>query len=250
MIASRVSRVLNKRISFVSSRSIFINTETTPNPNSIKFLPGEEVLPEKYGSGKEFQSTSRQNIQYSPLATNLFDIDGINGVYLGRDFISVTKAADYPWSTLKPMVFSTIFDFFSEEDNEVMLDHPVVSDTAILDSDDEVVATIKELLESKIRPYVQDDGGDIFFVKFDEETGFVHVRLAGSCVGCPSSSITLRNGVENMLTHYIPEVRGIVDETSNDVEEDQANDRISTDRSLKFKPSTKMDHISGHFNPY
>lgn len=122
----------------------------------------------------------------------------------------------------------------------------MVSDTAILDTDDEVVATIKELLEAKIRPYVQDDGGDIFFVKFEEDTGFVYVRLAGSCVGCPSSSITLRNGVENMLMHYIPEVKGIVNATEDPADGDTENagphdySAEGQERKMTFKPTTEV----------
>ena len=245
---ARDTRIAIKSRAFFA-RNIFINTESTPNPNSIKFLPGKEVLPESYGSGREFQSTAKREIQCSPLAKSLFDIDGINGVYLGRDFISVTKANEYQWSTLKPQVFSTIFDFFSE-DKPVIIDAPIVSDTAILETDNEVVATIKELLETKIRPYVQEDGGDIFYVKFDEENGFVHVRLAGSCVGCPSSSITLRNGVENMLMHYIPEVKGIIEVST--LEGSDGKDECTThdysdkgsERELKFSPTTSANGIN------
>lgn len=226
-------------------RSIFINTESTPNPNSLKFLPGREVLPEEFGTGRGFELGQRAEIQKSPLAVSLFGIDGVQGVYLGRDFISVTKTNEFQWQMLKPQIFSSIFDFFSD-DRAVITDKPVVSDTAILDSDDEVVATIKELIETRIRPYVQEDGGDIHFVKYEEDVGLVHVRLAGSCVGCPSSSITLRNGVENMLTHYIPEVKGIVDATgTEDAENSFANDlgeegTAPTDngRTLKWNPTT------------
>lgn len=217
----------------IVSRNIFIDTETTPNPNSIKFLPGREVLPEKYGSGVGYEVGKRKEIQSSPLAIQLFGVDGVAGIYFGRDFISVTKTNVVQWQMLKPQIFSIIFDFFST-DKEIILDEPVVSDTTILESDSEIVATIKELLELKIRPYVQDDGGDIHFVDFDEEAGLVHVRLAGSCVGCPSSSITLRNGVENMLMHYIPEVKGIVDATDHTGEGGTEDDG----RSLSFHPTT------------
>lgn len=236
---------LLKKFTLPISRTIFIETESTPNPNSIKFLPGKEVLPESYGTGREFQRTQYKDFQSSPLAISVFEIDGINGVYLGRDFISVTKAPEYQWNILKPQVFSTIFDFFSE-DRPVILDSPVVSDTAILDTDDEVVATIKELLEAKIRPYVQEDGGDIFYVKFDEETGLVYVRLAGSCVGCPSSSITLRNGVENMLMHYIPEVKGIVNVDPGEEPDDGKTaphdySAEAQERKMTFTPTTQPD---------
>jgi len=144
----------------------------------------------------------------SPLAKKLFSFDGVKGVFLGRDFISVTKEPEVVWHTLKPLIFSGILDFYAEG-KAVIEDQPERSDTAILETDDEVVATIKELIESRVRPSVQDDGGDIFYVDFDPVRGIVKVRLAGSCVGCPSSSVTLRNGVENMLMHYVPEVKGI-----------------------------------------
>jgi Fe-S cluster biogenesis protein NfuA len=127
---------------------------------------------------------------------------------------------------LKPMIFSSILDFIAEG-KAAVLDAPEVSDTAVLDTDSEVVAAIKELIETKVRPSVQDDGGDIFFESFDDIKGIVKVRLAGSCVGCPSSSVTLRNGVERMLMHYIPEVKGIEEATSGDCD---------TTSKLEFHP--------------
>ena len=135
-------------------------------------------------------------------------------MFLGSDFITITKSKDDSWQVLKPLVFSQILDFYADENAKAYIpddiSNPLVSDTAILESDSQIVATIKELLESRVRPAVQEDGGDIFYAGFDEENGIVKVRLAGSCVGCPSSSVTLRNGVENMLMHYIAEVKGIL----------------------------------------
>jgi Fe-S cluster biogenesis protein NfuA len=110
---------------------------------------------------------------------------------------------------MRPEIFSTLMDFF-ESGQAVLVDEPIISDTTILDDDDEIVAMIKELIESRIRPAVQEDGGDIRYIGFDEHTGLVTVQLAGSCVGCPSSSVTLKQGVENMLMHYIPEVTNVV----------------------------------------
>lgn len=110
---------------------------------------------------------------------------------------------------MRPEIFSTLMDFF-DGDQPVLLDQPLITDTTILDDDDEVVAMIKELIEQRIRPAVQEDGGDIRYVDFEEDTGLVTVQLAGSCVGCPSSSVTLKQGVENMLMHYIPEVTNVV----------------------------------------
>ena len=123
------------------------------------------------------------------------------------------------WQNVKPDIFSTIMDFYAEG-IEAVSSAPEANDTTITDDDDEVVAMIKELLETRIRPAVQEDGGDIFYVRFDEDTGIVWLRLAGSCSGCPSSSVTLKNGVENMLMHYIPEVKE-VENVANDDGEDE-----------------------------
>jgi Fe-S cluster biogenesis protein NfuA len=199
----------------------------------MKFLPGQAVLGDAHGnSGMYFEltkkgssSNSKSNssladILKSPLAKSLFQISGIKSVFFGKDFITITKDVDESWHTMKPLVFSKIFDFYASGKpvyEDASKTDNTSTNTTILDTDDEVVATIKELLETRIRPSVQEDGGDIFYVGFDPITGIVQVRLAGSCVGCPSSSITLRNGVEKMLKHYIPEVTGIEDMTGTDV---------------------------------
>ncbi|RLN91327.1 hypothetical protein BBJ28_00014561 [Nothophytophthora sp. Chile5] len=188
-------------------RSMFIQTEPTPNPQSVKFLPGRAVLDDRFSTGVDFTPGSEE-VRRSPLAKKLFQIEGVVRVFFGKDFISVTKTEDEDWDALNAEIFATIMDFFASEE-EVMSDEPVITDTTILPEDDEVVVMIKELLEQRIRPSVQDDGGDIFYKGFDEKTGLVLVQLAGSCAGCPSSSVTLKHGVENMLKHYIPEVRGI-----------------------------------------
>jgi len=156
----------------------------------------------------------KESVLRSPLAMELFRIDGVKAVYLGADFVTVTKYAEQPWMLLRPQVFDAMMNFFGEhnERRPALLDRPEITDTTILDDDDEVVAMIKELIETRIRPAVQEDGGDIRYVSFDEETGLVTVRLAGSCVGCPSSSVTLKQGVENMLMHYISEVTSVVAE--------------------------------------
>jgi len=185
-----------------------VNTETTPNPQSMKFLPGQEILPESFGTGMYFQRGDMGEVEKSPLAKKMLSITGVKSIFLGRDFITVTKNTEEAWQIMKPMVFAQILDFIAEG-GPVVIDNPMVSDTTVLDTDDEVVATIKELLSTRVRPAVQEDGGDIFYVGFNPSDGMVSVRLAGSCVGCPSSAITLRNGVENMLMHYIPEVKGI-----------------------------------------
>lgn len=145
----------------------------------------------------------------------------------------VTKANEESWSYLRNLVMSEIFDFLASGQpvyRESLNPTENVTDTTILDSDSEIVAAIKELFEARIRPSVQEDGGDIFYVGFNEDTGIVQLRLAGSCVGCPSSSVTLRNGVENMLKHYIPEVKGIEELPQIDVNEE--------DNKLSFAPHT------------
>jgi len=229
-------RINDKACNRLFVRNLFIKTETTPNPNSMKFLPGKEVLPIDFGTGMYFQKTDIRDMQRSPFAKNLFSVDGVKGVFFSKDAITITKVPDSPWTILKPQLFSKILDFYGS-DTPIVSDYndAMISDTTILDDDDEVVAMIKELMETRVRPAVQDDGGDIYYEGFDESTGIVSVRLAGSCVGCPSSSITLRNGVENMLMHYIPEVKGIeevgaVDEDGNEILDDQ--------RSLNFSPTT------------
>jgi len=169
------------------------------------------VLDSPDGNGYYLQKTdATEDILKSPLASSLFKIDGVKAVYFGAEFVTVTKYAESKWQLIRPEIFSTLMDFFEQPDYQVLMDQPVITDTTILDDDDEIVAMIKELIEDRIRPAVQEDGGDIRYKDFEEDTGIVTVQLAGSCVGCPSSSVTLKNGVENMLMHYIPEVTAVV----------------------------------------
>lgn len=217
----------------LQKRTMFIQTVETPNPESLKFLPGRPVLTTDVNgdaaeaSGFYVTKTDKQETARSPLAKKLFEVEGVKAVYLGPDFISVTKYAEHHWSHIRTFIFSAIMDHYSSG-KPALSSTPEITDTTILEDDDEIVAMIKELLESRIRPAVQEDGGDIRYVGFDEESGMVQVQLAGSCVGCPSSSVTLKNGVENMLMHYIPEVTGVeaIEEESDeevkvDVTEDQ-----------------------------
>ncbi|CCI41534.1 unnamed protein product [Albugo candida] len=201
------------------TRNMFVQTEPTPNPNSLKFLPGKAVLDDRFTTGVDFVPGAPE-IRQSPLAKKLFQIDGINRVFFGKDFISITKGDDMHWDALRAEIFATIIDFYGSGE-ATMSDEPIITDTTILPEDDEVVAMIKELLEQRIRPSVQDDGGDIFYKGFDFEKGIVKLQLAGACAGCPSSSVTLKSGVENMLKHYIPEVLGI--EEVNDAELEEVN---------------------------
>ncbi|CCF50131.1 hypothetical protein NDA11_006468 [Ustilago hordei] len=191
----------------VQKRTMFIQTESTPNEDSLKFLPGRQVME---SGTHEFLDT--RSSMASPLAKKLFSIPGIVSVFYGPDFITVSKDASHQWSTLKPEIYSCIMEFFTAG-------HPLFadsesshgsSDTVILDTDSEVVAMIKELLDTRVRPAIQEDGGDLEYRGFGEDTdGIVKVKLKGSCRGCDSSTVTLKSGIERMLKHYIPEVQGV-----------------------------------------
>jgi Fe-S cluster biogenesis protein NfuA len=176
---------------------MFIQTEQTPNPATLKFLPGVAVMPTGTANFTDPQAVSR-----SPLAERLFTLPEVTGVFLGTDFITVTKAGDSDWFHLKPAVLGAIMEHFTTG-------QPVVTGTeevaASADAeDDEIVSAIKELLETRVRPAVAQDGGDIIFEDFSD--GIVYLHMQGSCAGCPSSTATLKAGIENMLRHYIPEV--------------------------------------------
>ncbi|XP_072164895.1 NFU1 iron-sulfur cluster scaffold homolog, mitochondrial-like isoform X1 [Diadema setosum] len=197
------------------ARSMFIQTQDTPNPNSLKFLPGVEVL----GSGT-MDFPSAMTAHGSPLARQLFRIEGVKGVFLGPDFITVTKVDDdnVEWKVLKPEVYATIMDFFASG-VPILTDDKAPADTEIQEDDDETVMMIKELLDTRIRPTVQEDGGDIVFMGF--ENGVVKLKLQGACTSCPSSIVTLKHGVQNMLQFYVPEVVEV-----EQVEDEQ--DEVST----------------------
>jgi Fe-S cluster biogenesis protein NfuA len=176
---------------------MFIQTEGTPNPASLKFLPGRDVL--RSGS---VDMPNAESAEQSPLAARLFQVDGVAGVFLGSDFITVTKRADKQWDTLKPALLGIIMEHFVA--SRPVLSEGIATPTESAAEDDEIVSQIKELLDTRVRPAVAQDGGDIVFRGFDR--GIVYVRLQGSCSGCPSSTATLRMGIENMLKHYVPEV--------------------------------------------
>lgn len=176
---------------------MFIQTEGTPNPESLKFLPGTTVM-----TSGSVDMPDREAARKSPLAERLFQVDGVTGVFLGGDFITVTKRSDKQWDLLKPALLGVIMEHF-------VANRPMLADGALMpaeaaEEDDEIVSQIKELLDTRVRPAVAQDGGDIVFRGFDR--GIVYVRLQGSCSGCPSSTATLRMGIENMLKHYVPEV--------------------------------------------
>ncbi|KAM7270158.1 hypothetical protein ACFE04_029372 [Oxalis oulophora] len=195
-------------------RTMFIQTQSTPNPSSLMFYPGKPVM--EVGSSDFPNARSAMN---SPLAKALFGIDGVTRVFFGSDFVTVTKSDETTWDFLKPEIFAAIMDF-STSGQPLFLDSQAAAakDTAINEDDSETVAMIKELLETRIRPSVQDDGGDIEYIGFDEETGIVKLKMQGACSGCPSSSVTLKSGIENMLMHYVPEVKAVEQEMDSEDE--------------------------------
>jgi Fe-S cluster biogenesis protein NfuA len=180
---------------------MFIQTEDTPNPATLKFIPGREVM-----STGVADFTSAEAAERSPLAQTLFGIGGVKGVFLGADFITVTKSDEKSWQTLKPMILGAIMDHYTSG-------RPIIGSGGAITSDDEefndgispeIVSQIKELIDTRVRPAVAQDGGDIIYKGFKEGTVYLHMR--GSCAGCPSSTATLKMGIENMLRHYVPEV--------------------------------------------
>ncbi|HEY5070879.1 MAG TPA: NifU family protein [Caulobacteraceae bacterium] len=181
---------------------MFIQTEATPNPEVLKFLPGREVL----GSGtREFKGA--EEAEASPLAGALFDVPGVTRVFFGPDFLTVTKQSDAVWAHLKAPILAAIMDHFTGQ-APLLRDGGAEEDSGPVYEGEaaEIVKEIKALLDSRIRPAVAQDGGDILFSRFEQETGVVWLHMRGACSGCPSSAATLKSGVENMLRHYVPEV--------------------------------------------
>ena len=178
---------------------MFIQTETTPNPLTLKFIPGEIVMP---NGTAEFRSAAEAAA--SPFALRLFRLQGVIGAFYGRDFIAVTKDDTRDWAVLKPLILGMVMDHFSQAQPQLFTTPPATTSSRITTSDDPVIQKIIDLLEKRIRPAVAQDGGDITFDRF--ENGVVYVQMRGACAGCPSSTITLKAGIENMLRHYVPEV--------------------------------------------
>ena len=183
---------------------MFIQTEETPNPSTLKFLPGREVLP---NGSMDFRS--EQDAKKSPLAEALFNVDGVVGVFLSDDFITITKRDDKDWHLMKPGLLGVIMEHFSANRPVIISDDEnSKSGSSVQDEDEDVVLQIKELLYTRVRPAVAQDGGDIVFEDFTD--GTVTVQMRGACAGCPSSTATLKMGIENMLRHYIPEGKEVV----------------------------------------
>ncbi len=179
---------------------MFIQTETTPNPNTLKFLPGRAVLETGTADFPDRDTAAR-----SPLASRLFAIDGVTRVFLGSDFITVAKPDETDWSVIKPIVLGAIMDHYTSGEATLA---PGAEAVAIPSGEDsEIVVQIKELLDTRVRPSVAGDGGDIIFRGFED--GVVYLHMQGSCSGCPSSTATLKHGIENLLKYYVPEVQAV-----------------------------------------
>ena len=177
---------------------MFVQTEVTPNPNSLKFLPGKKV-----SNSGPYEITSNDNIQ-NELVRNILSINGVEGIFLGEDFISVNKNGNVKWEEIKHIVISLINDFYADG-KEFVIDQNKTEENSDLS---EIEEKIVKILEQKIRPAVAKDGGDIKFKEFKD--GVVKVQLQGSCSGCPSSTMTLKQGVQNLLCHYLTEVKEVV----------------------------------------
>lgn len=179
---------------------MFIQIEETPNPATLKFLPGRTIL-----EGQTVDFPSVESTRICPLAQQVFAVEGVKGVFIGEDFVSITKIESAEWIILKPSVLQALVNYFVLNE-KVVLERVKSSDTDKQSdaTDQDVVQEIKELLETKVRPAVAMDGGDIQFERF--ENGVVYLKMQGACSGCPSSSATLKGGIENMLRYYIPEV--------------------------------------------
>ncbi|KAL7643439.1 UNVERIFIED_CONTAM: hypothetical protein RMT77_005421 [Armadillidium vulgare] len=227
----------NGNINLNVTRSMFIKVYETPNPNSLKFVPGIQVI--EYGTA-DFPNVDAA--KKSPLAKLLFRIEGVQRVFFSTDFITITKTDDEvsEWKLIKPEAFAVIMDFFAtglpaiQEIDESTMEQHVGNE----DEDSDTIAMIKELLDTRIRPTVQEDGGDIFFRGFTD--GIVYLKLVGACTSCPSSVVTLKNGVQNMLQFYIPEVTEVIE--VRDKEDDLIEEEFQKiEQKIEGKITPKQD---------
>lgn len=179
-------------------KNVFIQTEETPNPNSLKFLPGRIVM-----STGTASFTTVAECAHSPFAKRLLQVEGITGIFFGNDFITITKSSDKDWTLLKPSLLGIMMEQFVAN-LPIMLSENETNQSELAHEDDPLAQQIRELIETRVRPAVAQDGGDILFHSFED--GIVYLRMQGACSGCPSSTATLRSGIENMLRYYVPEV--------------------------------------------
>lgn len=179
---------------------MFIQTESTPNPATLKFLPGKSVVADGTANFADASEAGR-----SPLATRLFAIEGVAGVFLGSDFVTVTKSDDREWDVMRPQILGGIMEHY--QSGRPVIEDEAASDGASDGDDDPIITQIKELIDTRVRPAVAQDGGDIVFKGFED--GIVSLHMQGACAGCPSSTATLKHGIENMLRYYVPEVQEV-----------------------------------------
>ena len=182
---------------------MFIQTEQTPNPQTLKFLPGKVVMED----GTAFYQNKDESTN-SLFAKRLFNVDGVNGVFFGSDFITITKDQSIDWQVMKPLILSAIMEHYNSGD-ETIVKSTAKENTSLEsnENDSDIVKQIKELLDTRVRPAVAMDGGDIIYDSFKD--GVVYLHMQGACSGCPSSTATLKMGIENMLKHYVPEVQEV-----------------------------------------
>lgn len=185
---------------------MFIQTEITPNPQTLKYLPGRVVMNEGTAFYKKISEADN-----SPFAKRLFEVDGVVGVFFGSDFVTITKLENLDWQVLKPMILGVIMDHFNSGDPAIIESKNNTAKKKLKEeeneNDSEIVKQIKELIDTRVRPAVAMDGGDIVYQSF--ENGIVYLHMQGACSGCPSSTATLKSGIENMLKHYVPEVKEV-----------------------------------------
>jgi Fe-S cluster biogenesis protein NfuA len=181
---------------------MFIQTEQTPNPDSLKFIPGSMLL------DNPMDFPNRETAKISPLALRLFAIPGVEGVFIGRDFITISKQEDLDWYALKPAILGALMEHLMAK-KPILMEGPLEPEPLpeVEGEDKEIIAKIQDIIETRVRPSVALDGGDIVFVKFED--GIVYLKMKGACSGCPSSQVTLKSGIENMLRFYVPEVIGV-----------------------------------------
>ncbi len=185
---------------------MFIQTQDTPNPATLKFLPGCEVMAEGL---PPLEVNKGDRITHAPLAGHLLSVPNVQSVFFGQDFISVTRSAAADWPHLKPAILGVIMDFYVGGGAVISQDGAQEEEQVYEGDTLEIVEQIKELLDTRVRPAVAQDGGDIVFKRFDIDTGIVSLQMRGACAGCPSSSMTLKSGIENLLKHYVPEVTSV-----------------------------------------
>ena len=182
---------------------MFIQTELTPNPETLKFLPGRVVMKE----GTAFFQKDQNDFSNSPLAQRLFKIEGVSGVFFGSDFITITKENNITWDIIKPELLGSITTHYENKEELIIASEETKKSSKDDQEDSEIVKQIKDLINERVRPAVAMDGGDIVYESFKE--GVVYLHMQGACSGCPSSTATLKMGIENMLKHYVPEVKGV-----------------------------------------